>query len=211
MEKNWICILLCSLLLTACDYGNLNRYIYRSNKDFVVYQYKTEMYFDYISMNGNSKEFDYIEFPHIVPIEDSENPFWLTHDCGKHGKYVPIKGGYNPAAIDTLSFCEFLEKEIFRLDNNCFIEPYLFLHTTYGPCFKKIYNVKRTDYCKSYDMDSVKCIEENPFSKVFYIPYTVIEEGTGETTPTFKEIIKYLNTCINDSSIYNYEKIDLHY
>ena len=203
MKKQIVFILFCSLFLIGCDNADMLTYI-DSGKYISVYQYKSEEYFDYITSNEVPNKIDYI-YPTYSPVIDSNELLWSTRDAGKYGKNLPYL--LNEAAFDSLSFCDFLQKEIYRLENNCFIYANKFLSQMdrSEEDYFKIYNIKRTDYCNGYDKDTLRCIEESPYSAIFKIPCKDITNGIGKNAPTFRELVEYINRCINDSSISDYE------
>ena len=195
MKGRFFILLLCSLFLVSCTDSDRLYYL-SSAKYIMIYQYKSDRYFDYITFKESPQNNDYI-YPTIVPVLESKEPLWKTRDCGKYGKDLVMH--LNSPALESLSFCDLLQKEIFRLENSCFIYANRFLVKREWVDDYKIYNIKRNDYCKGFDSDTLQCIEDYPYSHVFSIPIEDITNGIGETTPTFNELIEYLNNCINDS------------
>lgn len=204
MKRCTVYILFFALFLMACDRGDFLHYK-RSAKYVYVYKYKSDEYFQYITSHEPPKKINYIYYTEC-PIVDSNEPLWVTWDCGEYGKNLVYR--YNPSALDSLSFCDFLPNEIFRLEESFFIYVNSIFGRTeidYGAQNNKIYNIKREDYCNGFDRDTLKCIEDSPYDAVFSIPIKDITDGIGKTAPAFKEIVEYINICISDSSIYNYE------
>ena len=189
------------LCLTACDSPDLLRYVSEGCPYILVYQYTSEDYFNYYC-TIHICDTD-LSQPTIVPIENSEEPFWKTIDCGRKGKDVPMLEGYNKNAVDTLYDCDFVTNQVYRLENNCFFFANHILCG--GPIDCKIYNITLNDYCNSTRIDTIKCIAEHPYKAVFRIPYKVITGTVGGKVPTFSQIVECINTSINDSLIYNYE------